>query len=64
MADMTTTFEIDQTKIDAPAFPRDLSWWVRFVPMSGPRQGTRQVADHGRRRPARARMDGDPPWLT
>lgn len=27
-----TTFDIDQSKIDAPAFPRDLSWWRNFVP--------------------------------
>jgi hypothetical protein len=26
-------FEIDQTKVDAPNFPRDLSWWAKFVPM-------------------------------
>jgi hypothetical protein len=29
---MITTFEIDQSKIDAPEFPRNLSWWRNFVP--------------------------------
>ena len=32
---MITTFEIDQTKIDAPDFPRSLEWWKRFVPPWG-----------------------------
>lgn len=25
-------FVVDQTAIDAPDFPRDLTWWRRFVP--------------------------------
>lgn len=29
---MTTIFNIDQSKINAPNFPRTLSWWRNFVP--------------------------------
>lgn len=56
-------FEVDQARIDAPAFPRPLSWWLRFVPMwattsEGP-GGTIRVAVDGRK----ASRDALARWL-
>lgn len=54
---MITTFEIDQSKINAPTFPRPLAWWHGFVPTwpgvsvtAGPGETVRVQIDGSRKR--------------